>query len=63
MQALATKCEEFGTFDGLNLIPGEVKSLRNVSENVRLPHVGWNSVSCQGSIIWLDLKEKFLFCS
>ena len=45
MQALATKCEEFGTFDGLNLIPGEVKSLRNVSENVRLPHVGWNSVN------------------
>ena len=24
MQALATKCEEFGTFDGLNLIPGEL---------------------------------------
>lgn len=45
MQILASKCEEFGAFDGLDLIPGKVEPLRNVHKNLCLPHVGWNSVN------------------
>ncbi|MEK7358373.1 MAG: imidazole glycerol phosphate synthase subunit HisH, partial [Bdellovibrionota bacterium] len=30
MQLLATKSEELGTWDGLDLIPGEVRSLRDM---------------------------------
>ena len=45
MQILATKCEEFGVFDGLDLIPGKVESLRKDQKDLCLPHVGWNSVN------------------
>ena len=43
MQLLADASEENGFHEGLGLIPGIVKKI-NVSENYRLPHVGWNSI-------------------
>lgn len=42
MQVLASIGHEFGTFSGLNWIPGEVTKLE--SENLPLPHVGWNNI-------------------
>ena len=44
MQILATTCEEFGTFSGLNLIPGKVSRLGKIHQKLKLPHVGWNSI-------------------
>lgn len=44
MQVLATQCEEFGMFDGLDFIPGKVEPLRRFNPALRLPHVGWNTV-------------------
>jgi len=51
MQLLATSSSE-GLYNGvindtlgLGLIPGHVKSLRTIGCNLRIPHVGWNSVS------------------
>ena len=38
-QLLFDTGEEFGTTDGLGLLPGRVKSL---PETVPLPHIGWN---------------------
>lgn len=46
MQLLATKGNEFGVHEGLNLIPGKVERLPG--DAVRLPHVGWNQTRiCQ----------------
>ena len=45
MQILATTCEEFGTSDGLNIIPGRVRKLAPKTIGLPVPHVGWNSIS------------------
>ena len=42
MQLLASHGEEGGTTEGLNLIPGVVKHLRDLGCGERIPHVGWN---------------------
>jgi len=52
MQLLATGSFE-GSIDGklvagLGFIPGEVKHLRELGCNLRVPHVGWNSVTQHG---------------
>jgi glutamine amidotransferase len=43
MQLFAKRGSEFGGGEGLNLIDGEVTKISNT--NLRIPHVGWNSVS------------------
>jgi imidazole glycerol-phosphate synthase subunit HisH len=44
MQVLATRGVEFGSHDGLGLIPGITRPINiNPSSSLRLPHVGWNS--------------------
>ncbi len=43
MQLFAKKGSEFGGGEGLNLIDGEVIKISNA--NLRIPHIGWNSVS------------------
>ena len=45
MQILATSCNEFGCFKGLNWIPGKVDQLFEKNTNFKLPHVGWNSLN------------------
>jgi len=42
MQLLASKSYEFGEFEGLDLIPGEVVKFE--SEILSIPHMGWNNV-------------------
>lgn len=44
MQMFASKGFEYGEHDGLGFVTGEVVKL-NVSEELRLPHIGWNNVS------------------
>ena len=45
MQLLANKSYENGTFDGLRLIPGEVRKLEpSEGFHERVPHVGWNGI-------------------
>jgi imidazole glycerol-phosphate synthase subunit HisH len=43
MQLLAESSQERGVSEGLALIPGAVERLP-VPDNMRLPHIGWNSV-------------------
>lgn len=46
MQLLFTKSYEFGEFDGLNLIPGEVRPIHNViPKSLKIPQMGWNSLT------------------
>ncbi len=43
MQVLFTKGYEFGEFDGLNWIKGDVRKLETKGHS--LPHIGWNEIS------------------
>ena len=46
MQLLFTKSYEFGEYDGLNLIPGEVRAISEViPESLKIPQMGWNSLN------------------
>ena len=48
MQVLASMSEEFGKYNGLNIIPGSVKPLPPIGskdvQGMRIPNVGWRSV-------------------
>lgn len=45
MQMLFTKSYEYGEYDGLNLISGNVKPIEDVvPEDYKVPHIGWNSL-------------------
>lgn len=52
MQMLMTKSYEFGEFEGLGLIGGEVVPFKNKFENgkynFRVPHIGWNELHNSG---------------
>ena len=45
MQMLFEKSYEFGEHEGLGLIPGAVKSIRDVIPgDYKIPHIGWNAL-------------------
>ena len=44
MQLLADKSEEGNQCKGLGLIRGDVKLLKPIRNDERIPHIGWNSV-------------------
>ncbi len=45
MQLLFEKSYEFGEFEGLGLIKGEIIPLKNqISPELKIPHIGWNSL-------------------
>jgi glutamine amidotransferase len=43
MQLMATRSQEFGNTEGLNLIPGDIVPLNSNDEADRIPHIGWNT--------------------
>ena len=44
MQLLARDSEEFGYHQGLSWLEASVKSFAFVSQNLKVPHVGWNEI-------------------
>ena len=45
MQLLFDKSYEYGEHEGLGLIAGEIRSIREViGENLKVPHIGWNAL-------------------
>jgi glutamine amidotransferase len=44
MQLLFTRGLEFGEHGGLNLIDGSVVSIKPIAKNLKIPHIGWNSL-------------------
>ena len=44
MQLLATKSQEFGVYQGLDFIQGEILPFQVDSSLYRVPHMGWNMV-------------------
>ena len=48
MQMLFEKSYEYGEHEGLGLIPGSVKPIRDViPEDYKIPHIGWNGLHFQ----------------
>ena len=57
MQILATVGFENGQEDGLNLIPGSVKKMKETK--LKLPHIGWNEVKIsKKNPIFKDIKDQ-----
>jgi glutamine amidotransferase len=44
MQLIATRGKEHVTTDGLNWIPGDVEKIAPRDENLKIPHMGWNTL-------------------
>ena len=45
MQMMLTKSYEFGEYNGLNIIPGNVVSMEGVVPvDYKIPHIGWNKL-------------------
>ncbi|MDR3244196.1 MAG: imidazole glycerol phosphate synthase subunit HisH [Elusimicrobiota bacterium] len=49
-QLFFTKSYENGIYDGLNLMEGEVKKFEISDKKLKIPHIGWNSVSFTDNI-------------
>ena len=59
MQLLFEKSYEYGEHEGLGLIPGNVRPIRDViPADYKIPHIGWNALRVkQDSPIFKYLKE------
>ena len=44
MQLLANSSSEYGHTEGLSWIDGEVNSIKIIQKNIKIPHMGWNSI-------------------
>ncbi|MBQ8358442.1 MAG: imidazole glycerol phosphate synthase subunit HisH [Oscillospiraceae bacterium] len=59
MQMLFEKSYEFGEHEGLGLIPGAVRPIRDViPEDYKIPHIGWNALHFRkGSPIFANISD------
>lgn len=44
MQLLFDRSFEYGEYEGLGLIPGEVRPIRDHVSDLKIPHMGWNAL-------------------
>ncbi len=64
MQTFAKKSDE-GSMEGFNWIDGEVIKFENNNNNIRLPHMGWNSIKKNKEnplFKNIENNEYFYFC-
>ncbi len=59
MQMLFDKSFEYGEYDGLGLIPGEIRPIADViPAGLKIPHIGWNALHlCGQSPLFKYIKE------
>ncbi|MDR3253560.1 MAG: imidazole glycerol phosphate synthase subunit HisH [Endomicrobium sp.] len=66
-QLFFTKGYENGEYEGLNLIPGEVRKFEFEDKSLKIPHMGWNNIEitntkCADNMFnSIDNKETFYF--
>ncbi len=63
MQLLFNSSSEFGEHKGLGLIEGEVIKFEKekMSEDIKIPHVGWNSIANKNSKLFEGLENPYLY--
>ncbi|MBH87710.1 MAG: imidazole glycerol phosphate synthase subunit HisH [Pelagibacterales bacterium] len=44
MQLLANSSSEYGHTKGLSWLDGEVENIKIINEDIKIPHMGWNSI-------------------
>lgn len=44
MQLLFEKSYEYGEYDGLGLLKGSIRPITDVTKELKIPHMGWNSL-------------------
>ena len=59
MQLLFEKSYEYGEHDGLGLIPGSVRPIRDViPADYKIPHIGWNALQiCQENPLFAHIQQ------
>ncbi len=45
MQMILSESEEGGSIKGLDIVPGKVKRFDEKKTDIKIPHMGWNSIS------------------
>ncbi|MGL5011077.1 MAG: imidazole glycerol phosphate synthase subunit HisH [Paracoccaceae bacterium] len=58
MQLLADVSEEFGTHQGLGWLGGRIARLQTNDPAIRVPHVGWNTVTVQRPFAGYTVGEQ-----
>ncbi|MEQ3763049.1 MAG: imidazole glycerol phosphate synthase subunit HisH [Alcanivorax sp.] len=65
LQALMTRSEENGGVDCMNFFPGQVRyfgdDLTENGERLKVPHMGWNTVSQVAHPIWTGIADNSRF--
>lgn len=61
MQILFQFSEESEGVEGLSLLRGVVKNLRNLSQNMRVPNIGWGRTNLKKSQIFSGLDQEEFF--
>ena len=60
MQLLFDKSYEYGEYDGLGLIGGEIRPISEViPDELKIPHIGWNALDFKGdkNPLWKYIKD------
>lgn len=63
MQLLADAGEEFGRHDGLGWIAGTVRRIERTDPAIKVPHMGWNDVTLNGTPPLLEAGEAYFLHS
>lgn len=63
MQLLADAGEEFGRHDGLGWIAGTVRRIERTYPAIKVPHMGWNDVTLNGTPPLLEGGEAYFLHS
>lgn len=62
MQIIFEKSYEFGEAKGLGWLPGYVAPISILSDEIKLPHVGWNTIKAVGNgFLSGENQESFYF--
>ena len=51
-QLMLSEGHEFGTFKGLDIIPGKVTHFPNLEDKEKIPQIGWNKVYAPKAVSW-----------
>ena len=58
MQLLFEKSYEYGEWEGLSLIPGEIRPIsERIPEGLKIPHMGWNDLLMKEHPLFKYLKD------
>jgi imidazole glycerol-phosphate synthase subunit HisH len=61
MQMLFESSDENGFSEGLGLIPGHIKKIVGDDSSIKIPHIGWSSLSSTNGMLASVVDQKFMY--